>query len=289
MRSKLFVPGSRAELFDKALASAADAISFDLEDAVPEHAKAAARAALAQFLYSDPARQSVKTLIVRVNDVRSPQFAADIDAFAGSAVALINLPKATCAEDVRDAARMLDAAERRHGRARPLPLLVNIESAAALRQAAAIADAHERVVGLQLGLVDLFEPLGIDRTDAANVHAAMFALRLAAGESGRFACDSAFPDVRDEAGFLREAQQAQRLGFIGKSCIHPSQIGIANRVFDRAGLDPAAARRIVTAADEAARDGRGAFLLDGRMVDLPLIARARAVLAEAAGKALQLP
>lgn len=281
MRSKLFVPGSRPELFAKALASAADAISFDLEDAVPERSKAPARTALAAFLRSEPARASSKTLIVRVNGIRSPHFAADVEAVAGSIVALINLPKVGGAQDVRDAARSLDDVERRHGRALPLPLLINIETPAALRQAAAIADAHERVVGLQLGLVDLFEPLGIDRTDPANTHAARFALRMAAGETGRFALDSAFPDVHDQAGLEREAHQAQRLGYLGKSCIHPAQIAIANRVFDRAGVDIAAARRIVAAADDAARAGRGAFLLDGRMVDLPLISRARMMLAQA--------
>jgi citrate lyase beta subunit len=284
MRSKLFVPGSRPELFAKALASEADAISFDVEDSVPEDGKARAREQIADFLRSaavrESLRKSAKIVIVRVNALGSAHFEGDLLAFACPEVALLNLPKAQAAADVRLAAAALDAAEHRNGVKEPIRLLLNIETPRAIRMAAEIADAHPRVAGLQLGLTDLFEGLRIDRQDERSVHAAMFAVRLASAEAGRFAYDSAFPDVASDEGFRREAEQARQLGYVGKSCVHPRQVALANEVFRVDELDLDAARRVVAAASEAAAAGRGAFLLEGRMIDAPAIRRAEALLAE---------
>ena len=281
MRSKLFVPGSRPELFAKALAGAADSISFDVEDSVPENSKAYAREQVADFLRSGAARDSVKSFIVRINALGSPHFEGDLMAFACQQVALLNLPKAQSAADVRTAAAALEKAERCSGVARPIGLLVNIETPRALRLAPEIAAAHPRVAGLQLGLADLFESMRAERRNPANVHAAMFQMAMACAESGKFAYDSAYPDVADAAGFRREAEQARQLGYVGKSCVHPQQVALANEIFGAATLDVDTARRIVVAAQDAAHAGRGAFLLDGRMIDLPFVKRAEAVLAAA--------
>jgi len=281
VRSKLFVPGSRAELFVKALAGDADAISFDVEDSVPEDSKARAREQVADFLRSRAVRDSAKVMIVRINALDSRHFEGDLMAFACPQVALLNLPKAQCAADVQAAVAALECAERRNGVERPIRLLINIETPRAVRLAAEIATAHPRVAGLQLGLADLFESLHIDRTDPASAHAIMLAVRMACGESGAFAYDSAYPDVHDNEGFRREAERARRLGYLGKSCVHPRQIALANEIFSVAELDLATARRIVAAAEDAAEQGRGAFLLDGRMIDLPYLKRARALVAEA--------
>jgi len=285
MRSKLFVPGSRPELFAKALASNADAISFDVEDSVPEDAKVRAREHIADFLRSGATRaavaESAKIIIVRINALDSRHFAGDLMAFACPGVAMLNLPKAQQAAHIKEAAAALERAEHRNSVTGPIRLLVNIETPRAVRLAAEIADAHPRVAGLQLGMTDLCESLRIDRNDAASVHALMLGVRLAGAETGRFAYDSAFPDLADEEGFRREGEQARRLGYIGKSCVHPKQIALSNEIFRIDELDLAAARRIVAAAKEAAQSGRGAFLLDGRMIDLPSIKRAEALLAEA--------
>jgi citrate lyase beta subunit len=281
VRSKLFVPGSRAELFVKALAGDADAISFDVEDSVPENSKARARDQVADCLRSRAVRDSAKLMIVRINALHTRHFEGDLMAFACPQVALLNLPKVQCAADVQAAVAALERAERRNGVERPTRLLINIETPRALRLAPEIAAAHPRVAGLQLGLADLFESLGIDRGDPAAAHTTMFAVRMACGESGAFAYDSAYPDVQDNEGFRREAERARRLGYLGKSCVHPRQIAIANEIFSVAELDLATARRIVAAAEDAAEQGRGAFLLDGRMIDLPYLKRARALVAEA--------
>lgn len=278
MRSKLFVPGARPELFDKAMAGEADALSFDLEDSVPEAGKAQARDQVAGFLRRVQGGAGDKQLIVRSNGTDSAHFGADLDAVALPGVSLLNLPKIESVAQLLAAIARLEQAEQRNGVTHPLGLLINIETPRALRIAAELAGAHPRVAGLQLGLGDLFSPNGIDR-EPSNVHATLFALRLAAAEAQVFACDGAFPDVADSDGFLAEAQMARRLGFIGKSCIHPRQVALANATFSVPPAMLAEAQRIVAAAAGAEGQGHGAFLFEGRMIDLPYLRRAQALLA----------
>ncbi|MDQ6214072.1 HpcH/HpaI aldolase/citrate lyase family protein [Achromobacter insolitus] len=282
MRSKLFVPGSRPELFAKALAGPADALSFDLEDAVAPARKEEARRHLAGLLSSAEAGAAGKTLIVRVNALDSNHFHADLRAVVRKGLSLVNLPKVECVADVQAAAGALDQARLANGVEHPVGLLLNIESPRALRRAAALAAAHPCVAGLQLGLGDLFEPAGIDRRERGAVRQAMLAVRLAAAEAGVFAYDSAFADIADTAGFQAEAELARRLGFMGKSCIHPSQVALANAAFRPTEEEIAHAQRVVQAAGEADARGVAAFVVDGRMIDGPFLRRAEAVLRMAA-------
>ena len=279
MRSKLFVPGSRPELFAKALAGDADALSFDLEDAVAEERKGEARSAVADFVASAAVANAAKLIIVRTNAPESPHFVADLAAIVRPGVTLINLPKIESPQALLAAVAAIERAERANAVVQPVSLLVNIETPRALAQAALIAAAHPRVAGLQLGLGDLFEPHGIDRADPRNVHAAMFALRMAAAQTGVFAMDGAFAAIDDDAGYREEALMARRLGFVGKSCVHPRQVPLANAAFAPSLAELASARRIVAAAQAASAQSRAAFVVDGRMIDPPFLKRAQALLA----------
>ena len=164
-------------------------------------------------------------------------------------------------------------------------LLVNIETPRGLRRAAGLAAAHPRVAGLQIGYADLLEPTGIDRTDQAALAHIRVAVRLAAAEAGLPAYDGAYAAVSDPDGYRAECEAARRHGFAGKSCIHPSQVAIANAAFLPTAAEVAWARRILAAAAEAEARGLGAVLVDGSMVDPPFLARARATLALADGQA----
>ena len=281
MRSKLFVPASRPELFAKALAGAADALSFDLEDSVAPDRKREAREVLRTLLRSNDINGHAKILIVRVNALDTPHFNDDIEAVVQTGLDFINLPKTERVEDVRAATSAIERAERANGVTRPVKLLLNIESPGALRHAADLAAADPRVAGLQLGLGDLFEPLGIARREPAAIQQAMFGLRIAAGEAGVFAYDSAFANIKDEAGFRAEAQLARSMGFLGKSCIHPSQIALANEVFRPSDEEIAHAVRVVEAAREAQSKGVGAYVVDGKMIDPPFVERALVLVQQA--------
>src|SRR5262245_56759345 len=183
MRSKLFVPGSRPELFAKAMAGEADALSIDLEDAVEESRKREARAAVAEFLRSLPVDKS-KTIIVRVNGIATEHFEADVEAIAGPGLDLTNVPMTETGDDVSKAAAVMARVEKTKGIPQPIGILANVETPKAFRLAAELAGADPRVAGLQLGFGDLLEPLRIDRYDPAVVLHFQLGVRLAAGEAG---------------------------------------------------------------------------------------------------------
>ncbi len=272
MRSKLFVPGSRPELFEKAMASTADGVSFDLQDAVAADRKDEARAEVARFLAS---RRADKRVIVRVNPLGGCHFEADMDAVLVPGLDVVNLPMVERAEDVRRAAERIEQS------GLPVTILANIETPRALRCAVEIAGAHRLVSGLQVGFGDLFEPFGIDRAERMAVRHVLLQVRLAAAEAGVAVWDGAWANVADMAGFEEECRFARRLGYTGKSCIHPSQVPVANRCFVPDEAAVAQARRVLEAAATAAANGVGAFTVDGRMVDGPFIESARSLVAAA--------
>ena len=274
MRSKLFVPGSRPELFEKALASAADALSFDLEDAVAPSQKSQARAHLAAFLRGLPP-QAGKIIVVRLNAFNTAEFDADIAALASTRIDIVNLPMAEDPDAVAEAIGRIERNETAHH----TRFLLNIETPKALRKAADLAAAHPRVMGLQIGYADLLEPNGIARNDRGALAHIRLAVRLAASEAGIAAYDGAFAAVRDTEGFRAECIAAKHHGFAGKSCIHPSQIATANAVFMPDEDEIAWARKVVAAAIDADARGVGAYLVDGHMIDKPFVERARAVVA----------
>jgi len=117
--------------------------------------------------------------------------------------------------------------------------------------------------------------------EPAAVQQAMFAMRIAAGEAGVYAYDGAFADIRDAEGFRAEAMLSRNLGFLGKTCIHPSQVAIANEVFRPTDEEIAHACKVVEAARDADDQGVGAYVVDGKMIDIPFVIRARAIVASA--------
>jgi citrate lyase subunit beta/citryl-CoA lyase len=261
-------------LFAKAIASECDAVCFDLEDSVHPGKKADARFAVAAFLRSGDRHR--KVTVVRVNSRSTNHFAQDAEALADAEVDIINLPKVESGEDIMAAGKSLQPRA---------ALLANIETPKGLRLAHEIAAAHSSVLGLQIGYTDLFGMAGVDRRDAIAVAAVQLRVRFAAAEAGIAAYDGAFLDVNDLDGLRTEAQAARRHGLAGKSCIHPKQVAIVNEVFSPRAEEVDWARRVLAAAD--AEGNKGVFVAHGEMVDQPVIARARAViaLAERAGNA----
>ncbi|TEA79991.1 HpcH/HpaI aldolase/citrate lyase family protein [Allopusillimonas ginsengisoli] len=281
MRSKLFVPASRPELYTKAMQSEADGISFDLEDAVEQRRKATARVELATWLKSLPPKQEVgKILIVRCNSIDTPEFQDDIQAVACAALHQINLPKVESPDAVIAMAEALERAEKEHGVDTPIGILANIESPRGLRCASEIARAHPRVCGLQIGFGDLFKPLGIQPSNEACQYVRI-QVRLAAGEAGIEAYDGAYVDIGNPQGYEEDAKAANAMGFAGKSCIHPSQVRLANNIFIPDAAEVAHALRVMEAAENNLARGTGAFVVDGKLVDGPFIESARRLIERA--------
>lgn len=211
-----------------------------------------------------------------MNAFGTVEFNADIDALSGATIDIINLPMA---EDVDAVIEAVAKIERLQKPSRQVGVLLNIETPRGLRKAADLATSHPRVMGLQIGYADLLEPCGIVRSDRDALAHIRLAVRLAAAEAGIDAYDGAFAAVKDTDGYRTECLMAKAHGFAGKSCIHPSQIAIANATFMPDAAEIAWAHKVVAAASEADARGVGAYLVEGHMIDKPFVERARAIVA----------
>jgi len=200
---------------------------------------------------------------------------------------VVNLPMAESAADIRRAADALEGVEEAAGVTRPAGILANIETPRGLHAVAEIAAAHPRVVGLQIGYGDLFEPAGIARDNEAALDHVRLLVRFAAAAAGVACFDGSLAAVASPERCRAEAEAARRLGFAGKSCIHPSQVPVVNAVFAPSPAEVARARKVLEAAREQIGRGTGAFLVDGQMVDAPFIASAQAVVELAERLSLQ--
>lgn len=277
MRSKLFVPAIRPKLFLKALRGEADAICFDLEDAVRAERKPDARENLRAFFSSLPDSGS-KRLLVRVNAVRSAEFEDDLEAVVHAGLDAIALPKVETTAEIHRAEQLVAALELQRGVQSPIGLLVTVESPLGLRCAAELALCSSRICGLQLGFADLLEPLGIASDNFAAQQQIRLMLRLAAGEAGVNCYEAAYPFMNDDAGFVARLKDARALGFAGASCIHPNQIEAVNREFSPTEDEVRYAELVMAAAEQAGRDGKAVVVVNGKMIDRPFILRARAIL-----------
>jgi citrate lyase subunit beta/citryl-CoA lyase len=271
----LFVPGDQPARMEKAVGLDADAVILDLEDAVSEAAKPAARAAVAEFL-AKPRRRPV---FVRINPAASRHCLADLEAVVPGSPDGIMLPKTNSPADVVAVDWYLSQAAS-GGRAGTVPMLMpSLESAAALHDVRAILAASARVGLAGIGVGDLASDLGVSLSgDERELAFARNAFVLGCRAAGVQApIDGVYGHLADEEGLRRSAEAARRHGFVGKRCIHPRQIAIINAAFRPTEQELDFAAKVVEAADAAGGDP-GAIAVDGHLVDAPVIARARQVL-----------
>jgi citrate lyase beta subunit len=270
LRSLLFAPGNDERKLEKALASEAHAVVCDLEDAVPPEEKDAARE-LTRTLVTTRRGPERALRMVRINAVGTAYWEDDQHALRELDLDAIVLPKATpeTVEALGDDGP---------------PLIVIVETASGLRRAYETAH-HKRVEALALGAVDLGVELALEpREDGLEILYARSTLVVDSAAAGiRAPFDVVRLDWHDEGRLEAECRLARSLGFGGKLCIHPSQLPVVNRVFAPAADDVAWARRVLEAYDEGLSTGRGAVALEGQMIDLPVVERARRILAESKG------
>jgi citrate lyase subunit beta / citryl-CoA lyase len=264
-RTYLFVPGDRPERFAKALASGADAVVLDLEDAVLPLHKALARDAIAQWLWrATPADRA--QAVVRINDAASPDFDADLRMLAGAPPAAVMLPKAEAAAQVAAVRAVLPA----------MPVLALVESARGVAGVDALAHAPG-VARLVFGTLDFALDLGIAPEPAGLAHAAS-CIAIASRAAGLPApVAGVTPELGDEPRLLADLAWARAFGFGAKLCIHPRQVAPIHAALRPTNAELDWAHRVLAAAEGAA----GAVQVDGRMVDKPVLQRAQALLARA--------
>jgi citrate lyase subunit beta/citryl-CoA lyase len=287
LRSLLFVPGHRARFYEKLAEFRPDAVIVDLEDAVPPAEKPLARSMVRERL-GGPLVAGLK-VFVRVNAVETPFFRDDIRSVVADGLDGIFLPKASTAEHVHEVNMLIAHAELRVGLVmggiRIIPI---VESVRGVLNARELAIASPRVVALAFGAEDFSLDLGVERSrDGLETRYPRAQVALAAHDAGCFAIDTPWTAIDDEEGLIRETREGRQLGYSAKQAIHPSQIPTIHQVFTPTADEVAWARRVVVVYDEAIGRGTGAINLDGKLIDVPMVERARRVLERAGPSAGQ--
>jgi citrate lyase subunit beta/citryl-CoA lyase len=268
-RTLLFSPGDRPEFMRKAPESGADVVVFDLEDAVAPSRKEEARATVVETL-TDPSFDPDCEVCVRVNP---GELDADLDALAAADLRpdAVLLPKAESGGDVERVAGALD------DRGLDAVVFALAETAAGVLHADEVA-AAEGLEAIIFGSEDLSADIGASPSESGKeVLYARQHVVLAASAAGVDAIDTVFTDIEDTDGLAAETRDAIDLGYDGKVTIHPSQVPVVNDAFTPDGEDTEWARRVLDAAEEAEREGRGVFRVGDEMIDAPLVARAERV------------
>ena len=278
-RSELAVPGSQPALFRKAFESDADFVFLDLEDAVAPADKVQARANVIATLLELDWRQSGKTVSVRVNGIDTHYMyrdVVDVMEQAGDKLDVILIPKVGVPGDVYMVDAMVTQIEEAKKLKHKIAIDCLIETALGMANVEAIATSSKRIEALHFGVADY---AASNRARTVNIgglnpdypgdqwHAAMSRMTVACRAYGLRPIDGPFGDFNDPEGYKMGGRRAAAIGMEGKWAIHPSQIALANEVFSPPEAEVTKAKRILQAMDEAAKQGKGAASLDGRLID----------------------
>jgi len=276
-RSMMFVPGNNPGMISDAHIYGADSIMFDLEDSVSINEKDTAR-----FLVYNALKTihfGTKETVVRINDLSEGLGIEDLEAVVRAGVEVVRLPKTDSAEDVIMCEREIERIEKEAG----IPvgttgLMAAIETANGVLNAREIALASDRLIGVALGAEDYVTDLKTTRSDGIELLFARSMILNAARAAGIAALDTVFSDVNDEEGFIAEATLIRKLGFDGKSVINPRQIEPLHKIFMPSEKDLKKARAVMDAIAEANARGSGVASLNGKMIDRPVVIRAKRLL-----------
>lgn len=269
IRSALFVPGDDERKLAKATTAGADALIYDLEDAVADERKAEARDRVCAAL----AGPGPALRLVRVNALGTPWGADDVRTVSAAGAHGVLIPKCDSAAALTQADALLAGTEAR--------LVALIETPAGVFDLPAITAASPRLTALGFGHADFSHAAGLPdmRSDGGLVWHARAQITLAAKARGLLALDCVGLEVRDEAAFRADAALGRSLGYDGKLCIHPMQVAVVNALYAPDDAAIAHARRVLAAWDAARAQGLAVIAVDGRMVDAPVVAAARRTLA----------
>ncbi len=282
-RSMMFVPGNNPGMIKDAGIFGADCIMFDLEDSVAMTEKDAARFLVYNALTTlDYGKTEI---VVRINDLSSGLGVEDLEAIVRAQPDVIRLPKTENAQDVIDCEKEIERIEKEAG----IPvgttgMMAAIETAGGVLNAYEIAHSSKRLIGIALGAEDYVTDLKTTRSDdGTELFFARGMILNAARSAGIDALDTVYSDVNNEEGFVREATLIKKMGFSGKSIINPRQIAPLHEIFMPREKDLKKARAVMEAIREANERGSGVASLNGKMIDRPVVLRARYLL-ELAGE-----
>lgn len=292
-RSMLFVPGNNPSIIRDSYLYHPDSVMFDLEDSISINEKDSARYLLYNMIQKmKPLYKKANIeMIVRINALDTEYGIKDIEAMVKAGIEVIRIPKTETVEDVKNIERYIEQFEKEANRPiGDVKIFIAIENSLGALNSLAISKCSPRIVGIALGAEDYVTSLKTTRSkEGTELFMARALLVMNARAAGISVIDAVFSNINDDEGFLEEARIIRQMGFDGKSLIHPKQIDLINQVYTPDEKSIQKSLKIVNAAKEALKEGKGVITVDGRMVDKPIIERAENVLllAKAAGLKLE--
>jgi len=276
-RSLVFVPGNNPRFLEKAKSLPADIVCFDLEDSVPDKQKKKARTLIKNTLKQR--NEYSPDVFVRTNSPESGKIEADLKEIVQKGIDGVVIPKVNSAKELKKIEKTISSLEKKR-KIKGIRLIPSIESAIGVVNCYEIASSSKRIDALVFGIFDLLNDMGIEYTKG-NTRGAKYSrykVPVAATAAGVVAIDGIWQDLKDDSGFTKDCQVGRSLGYTGKSIIHPDQIQTVHKIFHPSKLEIVWAKKVCSVYEKSTKKGKGATVVDGKMIDEVHYKRAKALL-----------
>ena len=276
-RSLVFVPGNNPRFLEKAKSLPADIICFDLEDSVPDKEKKKARALIKNTLKQR--KKYSPDIFVRTNSPKSGMIEADLKEIIQKGIDGIVIPKVNSAKELKKIEKTISSLEKKR-KIKGICLMPSIESALGVMNCYEISSSSKRIVALIFGIFDLLNDMGIEYTkgNPPGAKYSRYKVPVAATAAGVAAIDGIWQDLKDKNGFTKDCQVGRSLGYVGKSVIHPDQIQTVHKIFHPNKAEIEWAKKVCSVYEELTKKGKGATVVEGKMIDEVHYKRAKALL-----------
>ena len=276
-RSLVFVPGNNPRFLEKAKSLPADIVCFDLEDSVPDKEKKKARALIKNTLKQR--KNYFADIFVRINSPESGIVEADLKEIVQKGIDGIVIPKVNSVKELKQIEKTISTLEKKR-KIKRIRLMPSIESALGVMNCYEIASSSKRIVALVFGIFDLLNDIGIEYTkgNPPGAKYSRYKVPVAATAAGVAAVDGIWQDLKDKNGFTQDCEIGRSLGYAGKSIIHPDQIQTVHKIFHPSKPEIEWAKKVCSVYEELTKKGKGATVIEGKMIDEVHYKRAKALL-----------
>ena len=276
-RSLVFVPGNNSRFLEKAKSLSADIVCFDLEDSVPDKEKKNARTLIKSALKKR--NQYSSSVFARTNSPDSNKIEADLKEIIQKGIDGIVIPKVNSAKEIKKIEKTISSLEKKR-KIRGIRLIPSIESALGIINCYEIASASKRIDAIVFGIFDLLNDIGIEYTkgNPPGAKYSRYKVPVAATAAGVYAIDGIWQDIKDTSGLKKDCEVGKSLGYVGKSVIYPDQIRTVHKIFHPNKTEISWAKKVCNVYKKSTKKGKGAVVVDGKMIDEVHYKRAKALL-----------
>ena len=276
-RSLIFVPGNNPRFLEKAKSLSADIVCFDLEDSVPDKEKKNARTLIKSALKKR--NQYSSSVFARTNSPDSNKIEADLKEIVQKGIDGIVIPKVNSAKEIKKIEKTISSLEKKR-KIRGIRLIPSIESALGIINCYEIASASKRIDAIVFGIFDLLNDIGIEYTkgNPPGAKYSRYKVPVAATAAGVYAIDGIWQDIKDTSGLKKDCEVGKSLGYVGKSVIYPDQIKTVHKIFHPNKTEISWAKKVCNVYKKSTKKGKGAVVVDGKMIDEVHYKRAKALL-----------